>query len=244
MTKLCPALRAMTLALAMLAATVARSADSELDWAVLTPAQQQTLAPLQRSWSTIDSTRRQKWVELAGKFPSMPADERQRVQTRMNEWAKLTPAERATARIQFQEVRRLPAEERQAQWQAYQALPAEDRHSLAQKAKPAARAAASAEVQARSASAAEAGNVKRNMVRSNGTPPRRVVTPTVVQARPGATTTSLTTPATPPLHNQAGLPKIVATPGFVDGATLLPRRGPQGAAVQATASAPAPGRKP
>lgn len=244
MTPLCAALRAMTLALAMLTAGAAQGADAALDWASLTPAQRQTLAPLQRSWATIDSTRRQKWVELAAKFPSMPAAERQRVQTRMNEWARLTPAERATARIQFQEVRRLPAEERQAQWQAYQALPAEDRRSLAQKAKPAARAAASAEAQARAASTADASSAKRNMVRSNGTPAQRAVTPTVVQARPGATTTSLTTPATPPLHNQAGLPKIAATPGFVDSATLLPRRGPQGAAVQTAASAAGPGRKP
>jgi hypothetical protein len=38
---------------------------------------------------------------------------------------------------------------------------------------------------------------------------------------------------TPPRHQQAGMPKIAATPGFVNDATLLPQRGPQGAAAEA-----------
>jgi hypothetical protein len=62
------------------------------------------------------------------------------------------------------------------------------------------------------------------------------VAPTVIQAKPGATTTTLTTPAKPPLHHQPGLPKIVATPAFVDPTTLLPRRGPQAAAMRTAAS--------
>jgi hypothetical protein len=35
------------------------------------------------------------------------------------------------------------------------------------------------------------------------------------------------------LHQQAGLPKVAAMPGFVDSATLLPTRGAQGAAARA-----------
>ena len=66
--------------------------------------------------------------------------------------------------------------------------------------------------------------------------PPKAITPTVVQARPGATTTPMATKATPPLHHQAGLPKIAATPTFVDQATLLPKRGPQGAAARSVAS--------
>ena len=41
-----------------------------------------------------------------------------------------------------------------------------------------------------------------------------------------ATTTTVTTPAAPPLHHQPGLPKIAATPGFVDPAKPPPPRGP------------------
>jgi hypothetical protein len=54
-----------------------------------------------------------------------------------------------------------------------------------------------------------------------------------VQAKPGATTTLMSQRALPPAHHQPGLPKIAATEGFVDHSTLLPQRGPQGAAVRA-----------
>lgn len=67
----------------------------------------------------------------------------------------------------------------------------------------------------------------------------------IVQARPGATTRSMATPPSPPLHQQSGLPLIAATPGFVDPATLLPQRGPQGAATRSAPPASAPsGRRP
>jgi hypothetical protein len=54
----------------------------------------------------------------------------------------------------------------------------------------------------------------------------------VVRRGVGASTNLVSKPATPPLHQQAGLPKVAATPGFVDSATLLPQRGAQGAAVR------------
>jgi hypothetical protein len=69
------------------------------------------------------------------------------------------------------------------------------------------------------------------------------VSPTIVQAKPGASTTLVSRPSTPPKHNQAGQPKIAATREFVDPTTLLPTRGPQAAAVvtlPAAAPAPAP----
>ena len=58
--------------------------------------------------------------------------------------------------------------------------------------------------------------------------PPRPVAPTVVQAQPGATTTLISKPPAPPPHQQPGLPKIAATPGFVDQATLLPTARPAG----------------
>jgi len=62
------------------------------------------------------------------------------------------------------------------------------------------------------------------------------VSPTVVQAKPGASTRLITQKPTPqPDHQQTGMPKIAATPEFVDRKTLLPQRGPQSAGA---ASAP------
>lgn len=208
-------------------------------WSSLSPAQQQALAPLQRDWSSIEPHRKQKWLEVSARFPTMPAEERARVKQRMADWARLTPAERALARMQFQEVRQLPAEERQARWQAYQALPEEERKTLAQRAKPVA-----TQPSAPVAGTQRPDTAKRNMVETQAAAPKRAVAPTVVQAKPGATTTSMATRVAPPAHNQAGLPKIAATPGFVDPATLLPRRGPQGAAVRSAAAATDPAVQP
>lgn len=214
------------------------ASDRSPAWSALNPAQKAALAPLASDWAGIDATRRQKWLEVAAKFPSMPADERARVQARMAEWARLSPSERAGARLQFQEVRKLPAEERQAKWQAYQALSAEERSTLAQRARPPQRSATGAETpRPRTVAVESMPSAKRNLVAPAQPTPTRVVAPTVVQAKPGATTMSMTKRAAPPLHHQAGLPKIAATPAFVDPDTLLPRRGPQGAAVRAAASA-------
>ena len=82
------------------------------------------------------------------------------------------------------------------------------------------------------------GPAKSNLVPNpTFTAPPRPVAPSVVQAKPGATTTLITRAPEPPRHQQTGLPKIAATPGFVDKSTLLPQRGPQGAAARPLAAA-------
>ena len=205
---------------------------ADASWAKLTPAQKQVLAPLERDWASIDGPRRSKWLEVAARFPSMPADERQRVQARMADWAHLTPAERSRARLQFQETRQVPADERQAKWQAYQALSPEERNTLVQRAKPVPATATAA-----AASSVKAGAGKSNLVQAAPAARPQVVTPTTKQSGPSATTTAMTNRPAPPAHHQAGLPKIAATPGFVDSSTLLPKRGPQGAAVRSAAVA-------
>lgn len=234
----------LALAALLLAGAALALGGDGADWATLTPAQQRALAPLERTWPTIDTMRRRKWLELAARFERMSPAARSRVQQRMTAWAAMTPAERASARLQFQETRQLGAEERQALWQAYQSLPEDERNALALKARsaqnaqkvqktPSDRARRAARV-ATPASDAAPSVSKNNVVAAQRTPRPRPVTSTVVQATPGATTTTISTRAAPPRHHQPGLPKIVATPGFVDPATLLPRRGPQGAAARTT----------
>lgn len=240
------ALPCLALALVALGAQVAVAAPPAAQtaprttgpaWSVLTPAQQQALAPLRPTWDANDAPRKLKWIEVADRFPSMPLDERQRVQERMAAWAAMSPTERARARVQFQETRRIGAEERQARWQAYQALPEDERKRLAQAARKPVAPAATAGSAAAAASAAGSGSTaKRNVVALAPGPTPRAVAPTVVQAKPGATTTTVSTQAKPPMHHQPGLPKIVSTPNFVDPTTLLPRRGPQAAAMRTAAS--------
>ena len=172
----------------------------------------------------------------------MPAHERSRLHARMAEWTRMTPAERSRARLQYQDARQVPTLERQAKWQAYQALSEDDRYALAQKAKPAARPASAPSPSL--AAKPSAGVGKQNVVQTAVLPRSRAVSPTFQQVRPGATTTAITTRAPPPTHNQAGLPKIAATSGFVDPSTLLPRRGPQGAAVRSATIASEPAAQP
>lgn len=219
-----------------LCGVVVSAAAAGTEWTSLTPSQQKVLAPLQRDWHVIEEPRRAKWLEVASRFPSMPKDEQARVQERMADWARLSPAERSRARLQFQEVRQVPASERQAKWEAYQALPPEQRHELAQTAKRSAKAASTPTL----AAASGASGGKRNLVQAAAPVPTKAVTPTAQQAKPGATTTTMTARPQVPAHQQAGLPKIAATPGFVDPSTLLPRRGPQGAAVRAVAASSEP----
>ena len=208
---------------------------TQTTWAELSPAQRQALAPLQRDWSSIDAQRRAKWIELAARYPQLPAEERARMHDRMADWARLSPGERSRARLQFQQSRQLPATEREAQWEAYQALSDDQRQALAQRAKPGSKPGAAVVAPLQVTPGADLA--KRNVVQPTAAVRAKAVTPITQQVRPGATTTAMNSPALPPAHHQAGLPKIAATRGFVDPVTLLPRRGPQGAAVYSAVSA-------
>jgi hypothetical protein len=206
-------------------------------WSSLTAIQRRQLEPLHAEWANIDATRKQKWLDVAARMPSMSPPEQDRVRVRMAEWARMSPAERGRARLQFQEARQLAPGDRQERWQAYQSLPADQRQALASKAAPATPKSAPNK---RPPAPVATSSTKRNVVSFAPAPsPLRTVAPTVVQSRAGATTSLVTKSPSPPVHHQAGLPKIAATKSFVDQSTLLPKRGPQGAAVAvAPASAP------
>ena len=210
-------------------------------WSALTPPQREALAPLERDWPGIDAPRKQKWIALAARFNTLSPDERARINARMVEWAKLTPAERGQARLRFEEARQLPVPDRGERWRAYQALPPEQREELA------ARAATAASAPHDAASKPAKGGRDSKEAKFNVVPnpalaqPPRPVAPTMVQAAPGATTTVITRRPAPPPHQQSGMPKIATTPEFVNRSTLLPKRGPQAAAI---ASAPAAAARP
>lgn len=208
---------------------VSRDSAEGPAWSTLTPAQKATLAPLQRDWSGIDGLRKQKWLELAEKYQTMPAADRQRVQERMTAWSRLTPEERSRARLQYQQARQLPAQDRQQQWDAYQALPSDEKAELANRSK-ASREAATAP---RTAKPAAAASPSAAPVR----PMPKVVAPAVVQAKPGASTTLISNaPAAAP---PAPPGKIVAPPGQVDRSTLLPKVGRQDTAPGNAGATPA-----
>lgn len=204
-------------------------ADSDPAWHQLSPSQQQQLAPLRRDWSSIEAGRKQKWLHVAGQLESMPPEQRQRVQQRMAEWARLPASERSRARQQFQETRQLSLDERQARWLEYQALPSEQRQALVRQADQP--PAASSRVMP-GATPSSTLQSKHNTMPLPDNARGKAVAPAVVQARPGATTNPMSKAPEPSRFQQPGMPKIAATPDFVDPTTLQPRRGAQAAAVE------------
>ena len=207
-----------------------QAGSGPVKWSQLSPAQRSVLTPLERDWASISPARQQKWAEVANRFPAMPADERSRVQQRIAEWSGLSPQERASTRLNFQEARQISPDERRQQWETYRALPADERRALAESATRQRPASAASATPRRPDTDARA---KSSVVRAPAAAAPQPVGPMVVRRGTGATTNLVSKPAAPPLHQQAGLPKVAATPGFVDSATLLPKRGAQGAAARA-----------
>lgn len=221
---------------AVMATTAAWGAtrDSEPRWEQLTAAERQVLQPLQHEWPSIDPTRKLKWRELAVQFPKLSPERQTLLRSRMSAWASMSPTERAAARMRYQEAKRLPEAERRARWESYQSLPEDKRKELADKAQSRLQSAPLASgSRPAHASTASVGEVqpKSNIVPPSGTfVPNRAIAPGTVRANVGASTRPISERPIPPAHQQVGLPKIAASPGFVDSNTLLPQRGPQGAA--------------
>lgn len=217
------------------------AAEQGIRWQELNPGQRTALRPLERDWRSISANRKQKWLEIAARFPTLQADEKTRIQARMTEWAQLTTEQRSEARVNFQQAKQVAPSDRRSQWEAYQSLSAEEKSKLAARAAPR-DAAGDARPSGRADRSDGLNSGAPQQAKSNivpnpafSTPPRPVAA-TVQQAQPGATTTLISKRPTPPAHQQTGLPKIAGGPNFVDKSTLLPQRGPQGAATRSAAA--------
>ncbi|MET3440851.1 hypothetical protein ABIC94_001606 [Variovorax paradoxus] len=103
-------------------------------WSELTAEQQQALQPLAAHWHTLGTGHKRKWLALSRNYANMSADDRTTLHSRMIEWAALSNQQRAQARLNFAEVKSLPADERKAKWEQYQALSEEEKRRLAERA--------------------------------------------------------------------------------------------------------------
>ena len=115
-------------------------AEARPTWAELTPQQQASLAPLATTWRTLGEAHKRKWLALSENFHTMPPAEQARLHSRMTEWAVLSPHQRTTARLNFADAQKVSPVDKRAKWEAYQALPPEEKKRLAAgaAAKPAA----------------------------------------------------------------------------------------------------------
>ena len=71
------------------------------EWDGLSKVQRATLRPLMQLWASMDEARREKWLLIANRAGQLPVDARARLQARMEHWARLTPQERAKARMGY-----------------------------------------------------------------------------------------------------------------------------------------------
>ena len=112
-------------------------------WRDLRPAEQQALAPLASTWDTISYVQKRKWLTVSHNFPKLAPAEQEKLHSRMTEWVALSPQQRTQARLNFGATQQLSPDDKKAKWEAYQALPAEEKRKLAAAApKPPATAAA------------------------------------------------------------------------------------------------------
>lgn len=113
-------------------------------WSELSDTQRQALAPLSGQWDTLTEPHKRKWIALAGNFQRLPPAEQAKLHSRMAEWIALSPRQRTEARLNFGETQQLSPDAKKAKWEAYQALPDEEKRRLAASApaKTAATAAA------------------------------------------------------------------------------------------------------
>lgn len=116
------------------APAAAKAAASKPLWASLSAEQQAALQPLAPHWNGISEPHKRKWLALSRNYGSMKPEDQATLHSRMSEWASLSAQQRALARLNFAEVKRVPVEERKAKWEAYQALSEEEKRKFAESA--------------------------------------------------------------------------------------------------------------
>ena len=130
---------ALAIAIAMLAAPAWSQVRTGPPWSELSAADRQLLAPLQQDWDKLDLLRKNKWLAMAKRYPTLPAAEQERIRERMAGWAKLSTQEREAARAKFKGIKQLPPEQRKDlpnKWMEYQSLPQEERQALGRPGTP------------------------------------------------------------------------------------------------------------
>jgi hypothetical protein len=111
-------------------------------WQSLSKRQKQALAPLREEWNELTAQQRQKWLTLSKNFLQLSDEEQMTLHSRMREWAALSPRQRSQARFHFNTTQSMSAQDKRAQWEAYQALSDQEKHKLSLGPKPPAKSAA------------------------------------------------------------------------------------------------------
>lgn len=106
-------------------------------WSELTVQQKIILAPLADDWDSFEYFRQKQWIGITARFSNMSSAEQSRIQKQMQEWGKLTPAQRQKARENFLSTAQLPSEKKRElkqKWEEYSNLPPEEKEKFKQQA--------------------------------------------------------------------------------------------------------------
>ncbi|MBL8380093.1 MAG: DUF3106 domain-containing protein [Burkholderiales bacterium] len=169
------------------------------NWAQLSPERQAVLKPLAGEWDKLDNTRRRHWIALADRYREMAPEEQKRAQSRMVEWARLTPEQRRIARDNFRKAQELPPERKVTEWQDYQALAPIQKKKLtaaAEAQKPAVQKAQKREAERKSAAVTQRPSGKRSERVREANP---LAGPAQVPAATSAAPVAITPPAEEPV---------------------------------------------
>lgn len=103
-------------------------------WRELSESQRTALTPLAAQWDALSASQKRKWIALSKNYHELGASDQTLMHARMDDWVKLSPQQRRTARLNFAETKRLSTDEKQQKWEAYQALSPDARHKLTESA--------------------------------------------------------------------------------------------------------------
>jgi len=103
-------------------------------WHELDASQRSALAPLAGDWNTLHPAQKRKWLALSRNFDELSPAKQAKLHSRMTDWSALSARQRTQARLNYAQIKRLPADERKAKWEAYQALSEEEKRELAERA--------------------------------------------------------------------------------------------------------------
>jgi Protein of unknown function (DUF3106) len=124
------------------AAPPANPTPASAAWQSLSRRQKLALAPLAREWHELSAQQRQKWLALSKNFSQISDEEQLTLHSRMREWAALSPRQRSQARFHFNTTQAISAQDKRAQWEAYQALTEQEKRKLSSGPKPPAKSGA------------------------------------------------------------------------------------------------------
>ena len=77
------------------------AAEQSKSWVQLSPSQQEALAPLAAQWDSLPTKLQNNLLHATNYYPRLDQMKKQRFQSQLEKWSKLTPEQRERARAKY-----------------------------------------------------------------------------------------------------------------------------------------------